>query len=145
MKRLSLILLAFGAPVSGCATTPVARGLARPVAADRLLAFNETPATPFGTLVVTRDKGFAGAACYVGLTIDGVFSACLDTAETAVFRVPAGDVLLRTEFDLRGKGPCRRENHGPATQRESSIRAGEIKRFRISIEATGTTDIRRAD
>ena len=69
--RIAYIAFAGMALLSGCATSPVPSSQADPVPASRLMAFQKVPASPYGTLVVTRDSGFTGSACNTILYIDG--------------------------------------------------------------------------
>jgi predicted component of type VI protein secretion system len=132
--------------LSGCATTPVSPSTAKQVPRDRLIAFQERTPENSATLVVTRDEGFVGSACYLSFVVNGTHAARFDVAETAEFHVAPGEQLLRVGVDLMGQMLC----GGPAgkdywTQRETVIRPGETKFFRLTIDANGGMDIQRAE
>ena len=71
--------------------------------------------------------------------------ACsIDVGETARFHVPPGEVLLRNGVDQAGRGLCGvGKDHW--TQRETVVRAGETKYFRLSLDASGKPDVQRWD
>lgn len=130
--------------ISGCATTPMAPSSAVHVANDRLITFQAPITGPSGTLVVTRDKGFLGSGCYYGFFINNVLAARLDSSETATFHVAAGELVLRSGRDPLGRALCATMKQ-EWTQRETILRDGETKYFRLSIDVNGKTDIQRAD
>jgi hypothetical protein len=136
---------AFGAiaiMVSGCATTPVSSSIAKQVPKDRLLAFQQRTPENNATLVVTRDEGFIGSGCYVSFVVNGTHAARFDVAETAQFYVTPGELVLRVGRDPMGQVMCAlgQDNW---TQRETVLRPGETKFFRLSTDANGRKDIQR--
>ena len=128
----------------GCATTPVSPSTAKQVPKDRLLAFQERIAENSATLVVTRDEGFVGGGCYLSFVVNGTHAARFDVAEIAEFYVAPGELLLRVGPDLMGEMLCAL-GKDYWTQRETLLRPGETKFFRLSIDANGGMDIQRAD
>jgi hypothetical protein len=94
--------------------------------------------------VITRDQGFIASACYLAVAIDGAVAARLDIGETARFYVKHGEILLRVGRDPQGKGQCG-FGQDEWTQRETVVRQGETKYFRLSIDANGKTDIQRPE
>ena len=142
MKVLICIVLALA--LAGCNTVPVSNKNATPAPVDRLLAFQTPLSEPSGTIVVTRDKGFNGSGCYYALFINGTLAARLAPSETATFYVPPGDLLLRSARDPEGRGLCNTFK-SEWTERETSLRGGEKKYFRLSIDMNGKTDIQRTD
>jgi hypothetical protein len=131
--------------LSGCATTPVSPSRAGRVPADRLLAFQERTADRTATIVVTRDRGMLGSGCYSSFFLNGVHAGRFDVGETATFHVPPGETLLRNGVDLEGRALCGFGAKDFWTQRETILRAGETKYFRLSLDASGKPDIQRAD
>ena len=130
--------------LSGCATTPTSPSAATQIPKDRLLAFQERTPENNATLVVTRDEGYVGSACYLSLSVNGTHAARFDVAETAEFYIAPGELLLRVGFDLMGQMLCGiGKDHW--TQRETILHAGETKFFRLSIDSNGQLDIQRAD
>ena len=139
--RLSVLL--FVLVVSGCATTPTPTSSATQVPSDRLIAFQSEVADS-GIVVVTRDVGFIGKGCFNGFMINGQLAARFAAGEAATFHVPSGELLFRSGSDPQGRGLCSggKDNW---TQRESWIKPGETKRFRLTLSSEGQPDIQRAD
>ena len=134
LAALALIALA------GCSTSQVPADKAVQVPADRVLAFASAPSTPHGTIIVTRDTGFIGGACYVGILIDGKFSARIDTGEVVSLYVPTGEHLVGLAKDERSDGAC---GWGELRKEQSTnISTGQIKRFRIGGDTNIGLDIR---
>jgi hypothetical protein len=143
MTRLLALVVSMLA-LSGCATTPVSPATASRVPAERLFAFQDASPSSSATIVLTRDSGFLGSGCFASLTINGVHAARFDVGETARFHVPPGEVLLRNGVDQAGRGLCGvGKDHW--TQRETVVRAGETKYFRLSLDASGKPDVQRSD
>lgn len=142
MKILIGLLLAL--VLAGCNSVPVSLSNATPAPADRVLAFKTPPRGASGTIVVTRDKGFNGSPCYYALFINGTLAARLATSETATLYVPPGDLLLRSGRDPDGRGLCGTFKN-EWTERETILKDGEKKYFRLSIESNGKTDIERVE
>ena len=130
--------------LGGCATTaPVPIEEAKQVPEDRLLAFQESHEGATATVVVTRDRGIPGIACYLALTINGTLAARIAAKETATFYVEPGETLLRVGGDPLGRALCgMSEDYW--TQRETILRAHETKHFRLTINGV-KFDIERSD
>lgn len=145
MFRLIFALMV-SAALAGCASvsTPTARGDAVKAPAERVLAFQDRNVPNAGTIVVTRDSGLVSGACYYAVAINGVLAARLDVAETVTFHVSAGEVLMRSSFDPLGKGLCTPLNM-ISTQRETVLKQGEVKSFRLVVDINGNSDIQRWD
>ena len=94
--------------------------------------------------MVTRDEGYVGSGCYLSFVINGTHAGRFDVAETAEFHVMPGELLLRVGPDLMGAMLCGL-GKDYWTQRETVLRAGETKSFRLSTDANGRMDIQRAD
>jgi hypothetical protein len=142
--KISSLLLPLVLLVAGCATTPVPVSSALAAPADRLLAFQDVPPGPSGTLIVTRDKGFGGSGCYYSFFINDILAARLAVAETAKFYVAPGELVLRSGRDPQGRALCGMLQD-EWTQRETILRDKETKYFRLLIDANGKTDLQRAD
>lgn len=140
----SLALAATMLVLVGCATTPVSPASATRVPTARLFAFQDPTPERNATIIVTRDSGFLGSGCFFSFTINGVHAARFDVGETARFYVPPGEVLLRNGRDQMGRGLCAFEkDHW--VQRETVLRAGETKYFRLSLDGSGQPDVQRSD
>ncbi|MCF4997368.1 hypothetical protein GIW70_22215 [Pseudomonas syringae] len=120
---LALALLA------GCATSPVPSGEADPVPSSRLFSHQE-PSDGGAILIVTRDKGFVGSGCNTTVSIDGRKSAEIGSGETARFFVSDGDHIVSAS--ACGSG---------LKERETSVKKGITKRFRISIDSAMSMDL----
>ena len=140
---MRLVLLLCALAVGGCATTLTPTSTATQVPPERLIAF-QAAASDSGTIVVTRDVGFIGKGCSNGFMINGELAARFAAGETATFHVPSGKLLFRSGSDPQGRGLCSggKDNW---TQRESWIKPGETKRFRLTLSSEGQPDIQRAD
>ncbi len=124
----------------GCSTSQVSADKAKPVPTDRVLAFSKKPSGPHGTIVVTRDTGFVGGACYVGVLVDGTFSARIDTGEVVRLYVPTGEHLIGLSGDERSGGTC---GWGSLRKEQSTIvQDGSVKKFRIGGDTQVGLDIR---
>ncbi len=141
MKQLFIAALAMASVA--CATTPTPRSQATPVPANRLMGF-QAPEADSGNLIVTRDQGYLGSGCFYALSINGALAARMDVGESARFFVPPGELLLRVGRDPQGRSLCG-VGQDDWTQRESFVKPGETKYFRLSIDANGKTDIQRTD
>lgn len=143
MKKL-MVMSIVAAALTGCATTPISSTVAKPAPIERLLAFQTPLSEPAGILTVTRDVGHTGSACFYAISINGTLAARLEPGEKASFHVPSGEILMRSGSDPQGKGLCGFDKDF-WTQRETQLKPGETKYFRMSINADGITDIQRAD
>lgn len=138
------LFIALCLTLCGCATTPIPASTAKQVPDSRLLAFKAQPSGQFGTLVVTRDEGLLGSACFYAVSVNGVTAARLDVGEKATLFVEPGELVLRAGRDPQGKGVCSGDKDN-WTQRETLLRANETKYFRLSLDANGKPDIQRGE
>ena len=126
--------------LAGCSTSQVPADKARPVPLDRVMAFSTKPSGPHGTVIVTRDTGFVGGACYVGVLVDGKFSARIDTGEVVRLYVPAGEHIIGLSGDKIGGGTC---SWGELRKEQSTVVVdGQVKKFRIGGDTQVGLDIR---
>lgn len=140
MSRVTAIVLAAAALLSGCATTQAPPATRTTVPAARVMLAG---AQGDAEIVVVRDAGFMGGGCFYALSVNRRPVARMDTGETLRMRVPAGDLLLAVGRDPQGKALCGLEpDH--KVQREFSLKAGETKHFRIAI-GNGGLDVMRSD
>lgn len=128
-----------------CSTTPVAPADA--VAADpaRVLAFQEVrSSTDRATITVVRDSGYIGSGCYLGVHINGTLAARLAPSERVSFIVRPGESLIRVGSDPMASFMCSIDKLD-WIQRETLLRVGDSKLFRVSINSSGAVDVFRAD
>lgn len=144
MKLNLSLSSAFAAFLAGCATTPAPTSSTSPIPANRMYAFQSPSSKASGSIVVTRDEGFLGGGCYYSFWIDGVLATRLGTSETGVFYIEPGEHVLRSGRDPQGRGMCALESDN-WTQRETFIKPGENKAFRLTIDMNGKTDIIRGE
>ena len=145
MNRMQLsIPLASVLLLSACATTPTPSFLAKPVPVERLLALQKPGQTTTAKVVVSRDQGHVGSACLLTFYVDGKFAARIDVGERATFFVNSGEVLLKVGWDPQGQGFCSfgGENW---TQRETVLKPGETKLFRLTTDQNAKLDVIRSD
>lgn len=142
MKTTAILFAAL--ILTGCATTtkPTPANEAKQAPASRVLAFQAKPNGQYGKIVVTRDTGMVGSLCTYAVRINKIAAARLEQGEVVVFNVPAGEVLLQSGRDTEAKGPCGMGSINP-TVRETILKDGETKHFRLTINAEGVTDIQR--
>lgn len=128
----------------GCATTPVTVANSRLVEPDRVLGFNIQTEVRSAHIVVIRDDGFIGSGCYYAIHINGELAARLAPTERVDFYVAPGEILFRVGRDPLGRGLCAvgKDNW---TQRETTVKAGETKFYRMTLDANGKCDIFRSD
>jgi hypothetical protein len=141
----AIVLGVIAIVVSGCVSMPVSPSTASQIPKDRLLAFQERTAENSATLVVTRDAGIAGSACYLSFSLNGMHAARFGVAETAQFYVAPGEILLRVGADWMGQGLCGLASKDFGTQRETIIRPGQTKHFRLTTDPNGMLDVQRAE
>lgn len=129
---LPLLLLA------GCSSFKAAPEDIKPVASDRLLAYQE-PVAGGGEIVVNRDLGMMGGGCYVAILVDRQVAARIAMGEVARFQVPAGTRVLGIGIDKMDDTLC---SYG-RLRRELAVRvvAGERQQFRIVSQSQGGFDI----
>lgn len=128
----------------GCATTPIRSSDAVKAPKERLLAFQEKTQKTESVIVITRDEGILGSGCYYAININNLLAARLDVGETAKFYVEPGEILFKVGRDPFGRALCGL-GQDEWTQRETVIRQGEIKYFRLLLDANGKSDIQRSE
>lgn len=126
--------------MAGCSTSPVSFDQAKPVPVERVLAYGKKPTGPYGTIQVARDTGFVAGGCFVAVHVDGRPVARIDTGEALSLYVPAGDHLVGLGADERGSGLC--SWSGPLKEQSATLKAGQVKRFRIGGDTNVGLDIR---
>lgn len=144
MHRLALIISA--TILAGCSTTPVPLAEAIPISPDRALAFQQQSDTANAKLIVTRDSGMIAKGCYMAFSINGKLAARYKASEVGTFYLEPGEHVLKYGSDAQGRGLCSFASDDYWIQRETILRPGETKRFRLSIEAeNGKLDISRSE
>lgn len=83
------------ASLAGCATAPIPGDQAIDVPASRVRTAKWAGnGVGTGRVIVKRDKGFSGSACFIRLFVDGESVADMDTAERLVMHLPTGEHVL---------------------------------------------------
>lgn len=136
MQRIiaPLVLIAL---LAGCSTSAVPVDKARQASTSSVYLYQETPVAPYGTLTVVRDSGFVSSGCDMGIYIDGKLVAKLATKEKATFKIPAGNIVLGA--GVIGGGLC--GTAADRREREVSIGAGQVKKYRAFISSEADVDI----
>ncbi|NIK62623.1 hypothetical protein [Xanthomonas cannabis] len=132
MKKIAI--LAAAALLAACATKPVSDSTAIPVPAERAYLY-QAAAPDGGMLVVTRDAGFQGSACDVGVLIDGKEAARLRPGERVTFNLPAGEVILGAR--PVGSGLCGAAQDRVRRETELIVKPGVVRKYRFGIGASG--------
>lgn len=120
--------------ISACATKPPREGQLRTPPADRLMKF-QSPSDGDSAIVVTRDVGSVGSACYHAVFIDGMEVAKLATGERAVFHVPSGEHILGAW--TTGSGLCGYREGTDRREQSTMLKTGETRKFRVIIDPYG--------
>ncbi|EJP77028.1 TPA: hypothetical protein ACOENG_002424 [Stenotrophomonas maltophilia] len=90
---------------------------------------------PTGTITVTRDVGFVGSGCYMGVMVDGKMAAHLDPAERLSLVLAEGRHVL-TATPVQGRGLCgvlqsEKTNNSRRRSTEINVRAGATQAYRL--------------
>ncbi|MCE5232912.1 MAG: hypothetical protein ABFC67_10770 [Mizugakiibacter sp.] len=95
MKRILFVLVVFAVLLlTACATKPISLVDAKPVPADRLLAFSTPSVAGSGELTVVRDVGLTGGGCYLGVFVNHELAVEIDRGERATLYLPAGRFVV---------------------------------------------------
>ncbi|MCP1647295.1 hypothetical protein [Pseudomonas nitroreducens] len=131
MKKL-IILAAALVVLAGCSTSQTSADSADPVPDARVLYRGAGDAS----VQITRDSGFLGSGCYMGVFWNGKLAARIGSGETVKLSVSAGENLIGMGSDPDGNGLCAIDG---LAMREvpANLRSGENKRFRISGDGSG--------
>jgi len=140
-RSIAIAMLA-SAAFAGCSTTPTSIAEESGLPAERRLL---SEGIGDSAIIVVRDQGFMGAGCYFALYVNGQLAARMAPREMVQFRMPAGEALLGVGRDPQGQGLCSASLDGTLVQRETMLKAGETKRFRVALNASGAPDIMRAE
>lgn len=142
MRLIAVAVLAL--VMAACSSAPVSRYMARPVPVDRLLAYQQPPVGPSAKVMLIRDSGIAGSACYHAVHINDTLAARIDTSESATFVVEPGKVRVRVGRDPYGKGPCGSDN-GMFAAQVVALEAGQVQVLRISTSAMAALSLVRVE
>lgn len=136
MRHRTLIaaqLLSIATVLTGCATEPLSAEHAEPAPREKLTGLQTPPAGDFSTFVVTRDRGFSGAACDTIIYVDGKEVGRVASGQTARFFHPPGRIIL----SVNSTNPC----GGGLKEREVVLSPGATSRYRISIDSSFSMDL----
>lgn len=121
MKSLLILLVLV---LTGCATQPIPTSQALVVPQERLLDSRYSqPGEGKGAVVVKRDSGFMGSACFARIFIDAMPMADLDKAEKVIFYLAQGDFVVSSQ----PKGVC----GGGMSEVRASVKPGAELTFRV--------------
>lgn len=93
MRKALILLAAVG--VTGCTTTPVPTDKATDIPFERVSDKSLLQVgSDKGTVIIKRDSGHVGNACYSKLYLDGKEIAQIDVAEKLVFHPDKGEHII---------------------------------------------------
>lgn len=95
MMRASILV--GGLVLQACSTTPISSSEATPVPSERRFVEPVQGCDTCGTVALTRDAGFMGAACSVTAHFDGRKIAELKPGESVSFPAQPGQHVLEAE------------------------------------------------
>lgn len=135
MKHTLIIFALLTMTTTGCTvfvrTNPVSSTVADQVPFDRILSYQEKTPNSF-LITVTRDEGFMGSGCFLGLEIEGVLAGRFGREETATFSVPTSTPRIRVIPDPLGGGLCALATWNPVEE-NYQLKATQDNYFRISL------------
>lgn len=137
IQVLVIAALSVSALIAGCATSPVPSSEARQAPASQLSAYQSKPSGSYGTLQVIRDSGHTGSLCSMAVFIDGKQAAKLDPGQKASFYLPPDSVSVGAAYT--GSGIC--SMGADRVERESTIKDGAVKKYRVFTGGDGQIDI----
>lgn len=124
------VALAFLLFASGCATTPIPSEQATFVPTNQIIDaryLQEHEGT--GEVIVKRDSGIFGSACFSKVYVDAIFVAHVNPAEKVVLFLPEGDHLVGAEPN----SIC----GGGLTEAKATVVKGKRLVFRIGYGSNG--------
>lgn len=95
---------------------------------------NVPSAFDYGVVMVSRDRLEVSTSCEIGLYVQDRLAARLYQGQSVSFNLPPGETLIR--LGIVGQGAC---NSGfeQYSQQAVSLRAGEIRKYRIAANTAG--------
>ena len=120
--------------ISGCAATTVPIPLSS-AKQGRVLAFQAGDAEHTANIIVIRDAGSYGSACLMGVLVNGVLAARLDTGEFASLFIKPGKVVISVITDPMGRGLCSYGTVVNYTSITAIMKVGQKKAFRAGNRA----------
>ena len=137
-----LIAAALVCVLTGCATVETRLPDAVPVPQERVLL---APTQGDASITVVRDTGFLGGGCFFALYVNKQLAARMGPEEKLTFAVQPGEVLLGVSRDPKGQALCSADTDPTRVQRETILRPGEHKVFRMALQPSGNVDLVRSD
>jgi hypothetical protein len=126
-----IALLALSSLLGACATSPIASGEAS--AGKPVTNQFQTPAADSGSLIVTRDSGFMGAACSQKIYVDGTQIGSLRSGQKVQVYLPAGEHVA----GVMSGGMC----GGGSSSTQIIVKAGGTKHLRVASGQSGDIKI----
>jgi hypothetical protein len=122
-RRLALALGCL-AMLAGCTTTAVDSSKAASAPPDRVFGGEALTGRPGkATVIVTRDSGFQGAACFLRILVEATPVADLARGEKVVLHLSPGEHVL----SVSTKGLC----GGKIAETKATLAAGQTATFRV--------------
>lgn len=130
-------VVAVGALLAGCATSPTPSSQAVQAPPSQLTAYQTKPSGTYGTLQVIRDSGHTGSLCSMAVFINGKQAAKLDPGQKASFYLPPDSVSVGAAYT--GSGIC--SMGADRVEREAIVKDGAVKKYRVFTGGDGQIDI----
>jgi hypothetical protein len=142
--RFAILLVSLA--LSGCvflpsATKPTPPQNATQTPQERFLAFQQAREGATAIVVVTRDTGFFGIACFYAVAINGSVAARLRGGETSQFYLVPGEARIKAVPDPQATGLCSIGQSGDGSDLRVNLAPNETKRFRLHIDKHGDLHI----
>lgn len=139
MKRIVAAVASLALASCIQATKPAAPESVIPVPTERLYLF-QGATDETSQVVATRDIGLLAKGCPMAFLVNGQKAADIRTGERAVFNLAAGEHVIGVEPS--GGGLCAMgDERRHRNEISVTIKAGESKRFRLSVDVNGKPGI----
>ena len=131
MRIKNFLTVAAVSALAGCATSPVGSGEAS--TGSTIVNQWQQPGPNTGTLVITRDSGFMGAACSQRIYVDGTPVGDLRSGQKVTVYLPAGEHMA----GIRPNGIC----GGGSSSVALTMSPGATKVYRVASGQSGDVKI----
>lgn len=105
------------------------------------MAFQQAREGATGIVVVTRDTGMFGIACYYAVVINGTLAARLKAGETSRYSLIPGAVRMKAAPDPEAKGLCSIGQGRDSAELRVNLGPNETMRYRLHIDNRGDLHI----
>ena len=134
--KLLILVLAIVSLVVGCASTPMTTNDSLLIPDSQVLPDGKkflAQDKNSGQVIVKRDGGFTGSACFTRIYIDAKAIADLDVTQKVILNLPAGEYIVSAEPN----GICA----GGLTEVKATVKQGSQSVFRYGTSGNGSPSI----